>query len=96
MALTDRPSSERPREKLLERGPDALSDSERIAILLRTGLPGQDAIALAHQLITNNIDVVPICFTRAFLLREDNTYDLSIGIRYQMSELENLITHNDD
>lgn len=52
MALTDRPSSERPREKLLERGPDALSDSELVAILLRTGLPGQDAIALAHQLIT--------------------------------------------
>ena len=52
MALTDRPSSERPREKWLERGPDALSDSELVAILLRTGLPGQDAIALAHQLIT--------------------------------------------
>lgn len=51
MSLTDRPSSERPREKLLQRGPEFLSDSELIAILLRTGLPGQDAIALAHSLI---------------------------------------------
>ena len=45
MSLTDRPSSERPREKLLQRGPEILSDSELVAILLRTGLPGQDAIA---------------------------------------------------
>ncbi|MGV0952698.1 MAG: RadC family protein [Fluviibacter sp.] len=51
MSLTDRPSSERPREKLLQRGPEFLSDSELIAILLRTGLPGQDAIALAQALI---------------------------------------------
>ncbi|MEN9880117.1 MAG: hypothetical protein RIQ55_763 [Pseudomonadota bacterium] len=51
MPLTERPQSERPREKLLERGPDVLSDAELVAILLRTGLPGQDAIALAHSLI---------------------------------------------
>ena len=51
MSLTDRPSNERPREKLLQRGPEFLSDSELIAILLRTGLPGQDAIALGHALI---------------------------------------------
>ena len=49
MPLSDRPSSERPREKLLERGPEYLSDAELIAILLRTGLPGQDAIALARE-----------------------------------------------
>lgn len=51
---------------------------------------------LAYQLLSHNIDVVPVCFTRAFLLREDNTYDLSMGIRYEMSELENLICHNND
>lgn len=51
MSLTDRPSNERPREKLLQRGPEFLSDGELVAILLRTGLPGQDAIALAHSLI---------------------------------------------
>ena len=51
MPLLERPTSERPREKLLERGPEVLSDAELVAILLRTGLPGQDAIALAHSLI---------------------------------------------
>jgi|GEM_PF-6588290 len=51
MSLTDRPRSERPREKLLQRGLEFLSDSEQVAILLRTDLPGQDAISLAHALI---------------------------------------------
>lgn len=51
MPLSDRPSSELPREKLLARGPEILTDAELVAILLRTGLPGQDAIALAHNLI---------------------------------------------
>ena len=51
MSLTDIPSNDRPREKLLQRGPEYLSDSELIAILLRTGIPGQDAIALAQSLI---------------------------------------------
>ena len=51
MPLSDRPHSERPREKLLARGPEILTDAELVAILLRTGLPGQDAIALGHHLI---------------------------------------------
>ena len=40
---------ERPREKLLERGPDALSDSELVAVLLRTGVSGTDALELAGK-----------------------------------------------
>jgi len=42
---------ERPREKLLSRGPAALNDSELIAILLRTGLPGANAVEVARQLL---------------------------------------------
>jgi DNA repair protein RadC len=42
---------ERPREKLLSHGPAALTDSELIAILLRTGLPGANAIDVARQLL---------------------------------------------
>ena len=38
MAITDWPAAERPRGKLLERGPTAQSDAELLAILLRTGL----------------------------------------------------------
>jgi DNA repair protein RadC len=42
------PKSERPREKLREQGPRALSDAELLAILLRSGTRGRSAIDLAH------------------------------------------------
>ncbi len=45
------PQDERPREKLLGRGAAALTDPELIAILLRTGLPGANAVEVARQLL---------------------------------------------
>jgi len=45
------PSDDRPREKLLRRGPAALSNSELLAILLRTGVRGASAMDLARQMI---------------------------------------------
>jgi DNA repair protein RadC len=45
------PSGERPREKLLARGADALSDAELLAILLRHGVRGHTALDLARDLI---------------------------------------------
>jgi DNA repair protein RadC len=41
--------AERPREKLLERGPEALSDAELLAVLLRTGVSGTDVLELAGR-----------------------------------------------
>lgn len=52
MAITDWPLDERPREKLLQRGPDALSDAELLAIFLRTGVSGKTAVDLARELLT--------------------------------------------
>ena len=49
--IKDLPDGERPRERLVERGPDALNNSELIAILLRTGLKGVSAIDVAEQLL---------------------------------------------
>jgi DNA repair protein RadC len=49
--IREMPQDERPREKLLARGPAALTDSELIAILLRTGLPGANAVEVARQLL---------------------------------------------
>ena len=43
------PKSERPREKLLERGAHALSDAELLAVLLRCGTRGRNAIELAQE-----------------------------------------------
>jgi DNA repair protein RadC len=51
VALLDLPSDARPREKLLARGPTALSDSELLALLLRTGIAGKDVFALSQELL---------------------------------------------
>jgi len=45
------PEQDRPREKLARLGAAALTDSELIAILLRTGLPGANAVDVARQLL---------------------------------------------
>jgi DNA repair protein RadC len=51
MAIKDWPADERPREKLLQRGPAALSDAELLAIFLRTGVAGKSAVDLARELL---------------------------------------------
>ena len=45
------PEEEKPRELLLQKGPDHISDAGLIAILLRTGTKGKDAVALGRELI---------------------------------------------
>jgi DNA repair protein RadC len=52
MTITDWPIDERPREKLLERGAESLSNAELLAIFLRTGIPGKSAVDLARDLLT--------------------------------------------
>lgn len=51
MVLKDLPPDARPREKLLARGPGALSDIELLALLLRTGMAGKNVLQLAQELI---------------------------------------------
>ncbi len=51
MPLKDLPPDARPREKLLARGPSALSDAELLALLLRTGLAGKSVLQLAQELL---------------------------------------------
>jgi DNA repair protein RadC len=52
LKISELPQDERPREKLLSRGATALTNPELIAILLRTGLPGANAVDVARQLLT--------------------------------------------
>ena len=52
MKITDWPKHERPREKLLAKGADTLTDSELLAIFLRTGVRGCSAIDLARNLLS--------------------------------------------
>lgn len=51
MAITDWPEHERPRERLLKLGPEALSDAELLAIFLRVGVKGKSAVDLARELL---------------------------------------------
>lgn len=54
MAISDWPAAERPREKLLQRGAEALSDAELLAIFLRTGNRGRTAVDLGRDLLTGS------------------------------------------
>ncbi len=45
---------DRPRERLEALGPEALSDAELLALLLRTGSRGSDALAVASELLTRH------------------------------------------
>jgi DNA repair protein RadC len=49
--LKDQPASERPRERLVANGAGALSNAELIAILLRTGLKGANAVEIGKQMV---------------------------------------------
>jgi len=45
------PSFDRPREKLAAKGPEALSDTELLAILLGSGVKGRDVFRVAHDIL---------------------------------------------
>ncbi len=49
--LKDTPKFDRPREKFLEKGPDALTDSELLAILLGSGIKGTNVKVLAQKIL---------------------------------------------
>jgi DNA repair protein RadC len=51
--IKDWPDNERPREKLLQKGPASLSDAELLAIFLRTGVKGCNVVELAKKLLNN-------------------------------------------
>jgi DNA repair protein RadC len=53
MPITDWPLKERPREKLLSLGAQALSEAELLAIFLRTGRRGKTAVDLARDILNH-------------------------------------------
>ncbi|NOS89916.1 MAG: DNA repair protein RadC [Methylococcaceae bacterium] len=53
MTIKDWLAEDRPREKLLQRGPAALTDAELLAIFLRTGTHGKSAVDLARDLLAD-------------------------------------------
>lgn len=49
--IADLDPAERPRERLQRLGPQALTNAELLAILLRTGLPGENAVQIGQRLL---------------------------------------------
>ncbi|MFZ6772782.1 RadC family protein [Undibacterium sp. SXout7W] len=52
MAINDWPEDQRPRERLIKFGANALSDAELLAVFLRTGVAGKSAVDLGRDMIT--------------------------------------------
>jgi DNA repair protein RadC len=53
MGIKDWPQEQRPRERLIRQGAAALSDAELLAVFLRVGVRGQDAVALARATLAH-------------------------------------------
>ena len=51
MSIQNWPPAERPREKLMENGPQSLSNAELLAVFFGTGHAGGTAVDLAHRLL---------------------------------------------
>jgi DNA repair protein RadC len=51
MKMKEVPAIERPREKLIHYGPEKLSTTELLAILLRSGKRGENVVELAHKIL---------------------------------------------
>jgi DNA repair protein RadC len=51
MAITDWPEEQRPRERLIKHGPQALSDAELLAVFLRVGVTGKSAVDLGRDMV---------------------------------------------
>lgn len=61
LKIKDMAKDDMPREKLLEKGPQACSDSELLAILFRSGTPGVSVLEMSRQLLSesgNDLDVL--------------------------------------
>jgi DNA repair protein RadC len=63
LLIRELPQSERPRERLREKGADSLSTAELIAILLRTGTKGASAVHIAQQVLNKfqSLDALSRC-----------------------------------
>jgi DNA repair protein RadC len=61
MTITSWPDAERPREKLINLGCEALSDGELLAILLSRGTRGKNALQLAHELLQHYQGLQGLC-----------------------------------
>ena len=92
------PPTERPREKLINKGPEALSDSELLALFIRTGIRGKSAIDLARESLLEagglrallNLSQHELCQSKGIGPAKYVQFQaaLELGRRYLMEHLE--------
>src|SRR5438067_12415622 len=68
--IRELPEEDRPREKLLKRGADALTNHELIAILLRTGVRGKNAVEVGGEILEKYKTLSGLTQTSASELRK--------------------------
>ena len=64
------PASERPREKADRHGIGSLTDAELLAIFIRTGRPGKNALSMASELIQTCGGLIPLARAEAIVRAE--------------------------
>ncbi len=74
MRVKDIPLDDRPREKLILRGSQSLTDAELLAILLRTGTKGVSVIEVAQKLVSKHLNLAQLA------LQSVETLQKNIGI----------------
>lgn len=102
-AITAWPEDERPREKMLKQGPQALSDAELLALVIRSGDPGsrQSAIDLGRELIAHfgsnlrelgSADIAELCRIKGMGLAKATSIKaaFTLASRFQARKLERL------
>lgn len=98
MSIKEWPQTERPREKLINKGPESLSDAELLAIFIRTGLPGKSAIELARDMLLEsgglrallNLPQNQLCLNKGIGTAKYVQFQagLELGRRYLMEKLD--------
>ena len=71
MKVKDIPLDDRPREKLILRGPQSITDAELLAIILRTGTRGVSVIEVAQKLISKHTNLAQLALQTAESLQKN-------------------------
>jgi len=98
LPIKEWPEAERPREKLLDNGPESLGDAELLAIFIRTGLPGKTALDLARDALLEtgglrallNLSHGELCELKGIGTAKFVQFQagLELGRRYLMEKME--------
>ena len=95
-SIKDWAKDDRPREKMAEKGKAAMSDSELLAILLRTGKEEQSAVDLAREILGKAKAVTIMAALELGKRRRGAEANLPDEVKDSTTSFERFISHIDD